>query len=177
VAISRRFFKFDPDKALQVILWIANRVKNANFHTISKVAYFADRNHLQKYGRLISGDNYVAMKHGPVPSGIYDMLKALRGDGYSPLEAQAKEAFEVVGPYTVVPKRAADPDLFSESDIECLNWAVKNFGRKSFDELTKASHDNAWDKTGANDLIDIVAIIKSLPNGKELLEHLEGVEK
>ena len=177
MAITRRYFKFDPEKALQVILWIAKRVKSPNFHTISKIAYFADREHLQKYGRQICGDTYVAMKHGPVPSGIYDMLKAVRGDGYSPIEDEAKDAFDVVGPHNVLPKRDADPDFFSESDIECLGWAVKTYGRKSFSELTKASHDTAWERAGANDLIDITAIIKTLPNAKELLEHLEGSEQ
>mgnify|MGYP001586342945 CR=1 FL=1 len=177
MAASRRYFMFDPEKALQVILWIAGRVRSANFHRISKIAYFADRVHLQKYGRQICGDSYVAMMHGPVPSGIYDMLKAVRGDGHSPLVDKAKEAFDVVGKYNVVPKREADADFFSESDVECLDWAVKTYGRKSFDELTRLSHDAAWKKTDENDLIDITTIIKTLPNAKELLEHLEGIER
>jgi uncharacterized phage-associated protein len=177
MAVNRRYFKYDPEKALQVILWIASRVRSANFHRISKIAYFADRKHLQEYGRQICGDNYVAMRHGPVPSGIYDMMKAVRGDGHSPLVDKAKEAFDVVGKYTVVPKREVDPDFFSESDIECLEWAMKMYGRKSFDELTKASHDAAWKNTDENDLMDLTTIIKTLPNAKELLEHLEGIER
>src|SRR3972149_11325135 len=110
MAAPRRYFKYDPENACQVILWIARRVRSANFHRSRKIAYFADRVHLQKYGRQICGDSYAAMRHGPVPSGIYDMLKAVRGDGHSPLVDKAKEAFDVVGKYTVVPKHDADPD-------------------------------------------------------------------
>jgi len=177
MAAIRRYFRFDPEKALQVILWIAKRVRKANFHRISKIVYFADRAHLQQYGRQIYGDSYAAMRHGPVPSGIYDMLKAVRGGGHSPVEDKAREAFDVVGKYTVVPKHDADPDFFSESDIESLEWAVKTYGRKAFGELTRLSHDAAWKNTDENDLIDITTIIKTLPNSKELLEHLEGIER
>lgn len=177
MAATRRYFKFDAEKALQVILWIAKRVRSANFHRISKIAYFADREHLRKYGRQICGDSYSAMRHGPVPSGIYDMLKAVRGDGHSTLVDEAKKAFDVVGRYRVVPKVDADPDFFSESDIECLHWSVKTYGRKTFDELTRLSHDAAWTQTDENDLIDITTIIGTLPNAKELMEHLEGIER
>ncbi|MEK7221817.1 MAG: Panacea domain-containing protein, partial [Nitrospirota bacterium] len=66
---KRKFFRFDPDKAIQAILFVARSITGATFHQISKIIYFADKDHLQKYGRLICGDSYVAMKHGPVPSG------------------------------------------------------------------------------------------------------------
>jgi uncharacterized phage-associated protein len=55
--------------------------------------YFADRKHLEKYGRFICGDSYVAMKHGPVPSEIYDILKAVISDtvlSFKPYEAAKK---------------------------------------------------------------------------------------
>ncbi|MEO6666974.1 MAG: Panacea domain-containing protein, partial [Nitrospiria bacterium] len=92
---KRKFFRFDPEKALQAILFVARMLPGATFHQISKIIYFADKAHLQKYGRLICGDTYVAMKHGPVPSGIYDILKSVRGDGSSECTEQALEALEV----------------------------------------------------------------------------------
>src|SRR5437899_249948 len=96
---KRKFFRFDPEKALQAILFVAHRIPEASFHQISKIIYFADKAHLQKYGRLICGDSYVAMKHGPVPSAIYDILKAVRGDGFCEYVEQAQNAFEVRGPH------------------------------------------------------------------------------
>ena len=34
-------------------------------HKICKILYFADREHLSKYGRSITGDVYIAMTYGP----------------------------------------------------------------------------------------------------------------
>jgi hypothetical protein len=47
-----------------------------DFHTVLKVLFFADVNHLNNYGRPIVGDDYVALPHGPVPQTTYDILKA-----------------------------------------------------------------------------------------------------
>src|SRR3990172_3908608 len=107
-----RIYRFDPEKALNVILWVANRAKIPDFYRISKIIYFADKVHLQKYGRLICGDAYVAMKDGPVPSGVYDIMKSVRGDGYSPCEIEAKNSFEVSAKTRVVPLKDADMDVF-----------------------------------------------------------------
>jgi uncharacterized phage-associated protein len=95
--MSSQRFRFDPEKALNLVLYVAGEVPQATFHTISKVIYFADKLHLQRYGRLICGDSYVAMKHGLVPSEIYDMMKDVRGDGCSEQWHTAREAFQVTG--------------------------------------------------------------------------------
>ena len=61
-------FEFNEKVALEVILYIANKSQKPTFHHIAKLLYFADKSHLCQYGRFICGDNYIAMKNGPVPS-------------------------------------------------------------------------------------------------------------
>lgn len=73
---------FNFEKSMQVILYISNRLKRTDFHKIFKILYFADQAHLSEYGRPISGDVYIAMKDGPVPTKIYDIFKAVRGDSF-----------------------------------------------------------------------------------------------
>jgi len=104
----RHPFVFKAEKSVEAILYIAQNVKQPTFHSISKMMYFADKVHLEKYGRFICGDNYVAMKHGPVPSGTYDILKVARGDGFAPLSALTlvKQAFTVIDKFLVEPLRA-----------------------------------------------------------------------
>ena len=70
-------FIFDPDKAVETILYIANKVQGTDFHRISKLMYFADKIRLEESGRFICGDSYMAMKHGPVPCKTYDILKSI----------------------------------------------------------------------------------------------------
>ena len=170
---KRRFFRFDPEKAHQAILFVAKSLPGADFHRISKIIYFADKDHLQKHGRLICGDTYVAMKHGPVPSGVYDILKAVRGDGFCEHAERAQNAFEVRSSYTVVPKVDVDLDVFSKSDIECLTAAVKQYGYLNFSRLAELSHDKAWESADENEIIDVEQIIATLPDGPALLEYLQ----
>lgn len=165
-------FKFDEDIALQTVLYIYNRVTNPTFHKISKIIYFADRLHLEKYGRFICGDSYVAMKHGPVPSGIYDILKDICRNADLPIVKKAKGLLEIKD-YNVKSLEDADLDYFSESDILCLNKAIKKYGHKTFKQLTDLSHDQAWDSAGENDFIEIQDIAKTFENSEALLEHLE----
>lgn len=164
-------FTFDIDVALEAILYIANRVNSPTFHKISKLMYFADRKHLEEYGRFICGDSYVAMQHGPVPSGIYDILKSVRFSGCECHTEMLKGAF-AVDEYTVKPLRNANCDYFSDSDLACLDWAIEKFGNKSFDYLTRLSHDKAWQSADENDFISVEQIVVTFDAPGNLLEHL-----
>jgi uncharacterized phage-associated protein len=171
-------FEFNIDKGIEEILYIIQKGANPTFHHISKVMYFADKEHLEKYGRLICGDNYVAMKHGPVPSRIYDILKFSRGDKLlfsilPEVASKAKSSFSIQGQYEVNNLREANLDFFSESDLECLNNSIERYGRLPFDELTDLSHDEAWEAASENEFIEIEHIVATLDNADELIEHLQ----
>lgn len=171
---ARITFKFDPRKALEIILYVAGSVTEPSFHRISKILYFADREHLARYGRLMCGDSYVAMRHGPVPSGTYDILKFVRGDlQFCPAQG-AEDAFRVEDSKIVRPRRDPNRAILSKSETECLDEAIKKYGKMSFTALTKESHDAAWKAADANDIIDVEQIIATLPDAEELLEYLRG---
>ncbi len=165
-------FHFDPEKAVEVILYIANRVADTGFHRISKILYFSDRDHLAKYGRFICGDSYVAMKHGPVPSGTYDILKHVRGDGLPCLVPHAAESFSVENGNRVIPLKDADLGVLSDSERECLDAAITKYGKMPFKKLTELSHDRAWNSADENEFIEVEQIVATLPDTKHLLEHL-----
>jgi hypothetical protein len=67
--------EFNESKTLNAVLYIVNKIERKDFHKIFKILYFADRNHFADYGRPISGDNYIKMEDGPVPSNLYDILQ------------------------------------------------------------------------------------------------------
>ena len=164
--------KFDLRKATEVLLYIASQVPDT--YKALKVLYFADKEHLARYGRLICGDSYVAMKHGPVPSGTYDLVKSSRVDGICSQELlrSASGAFTVDGNEIKV-LRLANEDLLSDSDIECLEWAIKQYGQLSFSALKRISHkEPAYVNADQDDFIPLEAIVDSLPNGEALKEYL-----
>ena len=166
----RHPFTFNVVKSVEAILYIAQYVKQPTFHRISKIMYFADKEHLETYGRFVCGDHYVAMKHGPVPSNTYDILKAVRSNGF--FESLDEKAFVVVEQFLVKPLRAVCIDYFSESDLECLDNAISKYGAMSFNQLTELSHDQAWQTADENDYIDIEHIVATLADPDILLDYL-----
>lgn len=169
--------RFDSERALELVLYVANELRYPTLHSISKVVYFADREHLSRYGSLLSGDNYVAMRHGPVPSAIYNLLKAAAGRQEPLIPAEFYElvgqSLKVVDRSRVQPLRQANLELLSDSQRECLDISIKANGKLSFKRLTDKSHDAAWKSVDENDLIEVKAIAKTLPNAKQVLAYLE----
>jgi|SRR5579862_9429104 len=166
--------RFDAQKAIEAILYIAERVQDPSFHRIAKILYFADKRKLASYGALVLGDQYFAMKHGPVPSAVYDILKSVRGDGHHPRTAAAASAFQVVDGCRVLPLRRANADYLSAADVECLNLTLEELGPLPFKELAARSHDSAWDAVDENDLMSFESIARATSRPDIALAAVRG---
>ncbi len=164
------------EKAFEVLLYIASRVQVPDIYHVLKIIYFADKQHLGEYGRFVYGDDYCAMQHGPVPSLAYDIVQWVRGDRDPWITFTVSPGFAVAGDDMSV-HRAANLDLLSESDVECLDKAIEQYGGMSFGQLKRVSHgDEAFQAADADekDTMPLELIAQSLPNGDELLEHLRS---
>jgi len=169
-----RPFRFDADKGLEVLLYVSNRIKNKNIYWLLKAPYFADKHHLEIAGRPICGDHYIAMDKGPVPSGLYDIVKDVRDNRrISPFVAKAKKAFEVQGTRFIA-RRDANLEYLSKSDIESLDKAIAEIGHLSFAALKAKSHGPEFKQADENDEIPFDAFVESIPNGKLLLKALRS---
>lgn len=131
-------FRTNPHKALEVILWFAARRDGIDFHSILKLLFFADKYHLNRYGRPIVGDQYKALSYGPVAQTTYDILKR------EPLALQdlglEEVPFIVRGSYRVHPERAPNLRKLSASDIEALEYAWTNYAHLDFNKRIDLSH-------------------------------------
>jgi uncharacterized phage-associated protein len=153
-------FRVDWAKAIEAIDFIAARKPGVTQYYIGKILFFADREHLLDYGRPITGDRYVAMEHGPVPSAIRDILKA---DSDYPDEILGdlhdRVVIEVDGnKQKVFSKGFGDFFRLSGSDKSYLAEAVDRYAAMSFGELKRISHEDpayteAWEMPGnANEM-------------------------
>ena len=113
----------------------------------------------------------MAMKHGPVPSNAYDIMKKELNYNSS-LKGLDYDSFSVRQGMKVSPSRKANTDLLSESDIECLDESIEFCSSKDFDTLTDISHDKAWESADVNDSIILESIVATLKDSEILLEHL-----
>ena len=68
-------FKFNERKAVQAAArLIQHSGGEMNYLALMKLLYLVDREALLRFGRPITGDRVVAMKHGPVLSRVYDLV-------------------------------------------------------------------------------------------------------
>jgi uncharacterized phage-associated protein len=146
-------FRFDPGKLVQALAFFSRRgVSDLDKMKAAKLIFHADKYHLLKYGRPVIGDQYACMEYGPVPSTSLNVMNdAIARDPHFP--PVAKEIFDeyivVEKPWFRYPvfraKKEPDLDVFSESDIEALEYACKKHGDKSAWQLSLESHSEpAW---------------------------------
>lgn len=151
-----------------------------DMHKLCKILYFADQRHLSLYGRGITGDTYIAMQYGPVPSNIDDLLKALRGDSFfstSDEIAPLKECMVFDNRYIVRALKREDGDELSESDINCLDFAITLCKDKSFSELTAFSHGLAWSSTNPDRAMSVKDILREAGDDEAYVDYIASRQK
>ena len=109
------------EKTVMIINWFARQCHGKSIDKLDllKMIYMVDRYHLRRFGRLISGDNYYAMKLGPVPS----MAKNICDNPDELSEEQRAFAYDylrVIG-NDVHSQKSSDKNYFCPSEIEALN--------------------------------------------------------
>jgi len=171
--IRYNFESFNTDKAVNAVLYVAHKLKRKDFHKVFKVLYFADRNHISDYGRSITGDTYIAMNDGPVPSNLYDIFKSVRGDGYFKDNGQFSKLFNVVNWDLIQPLAEPNIKKLSKTDINYLDNSIKDFGELSWDEIREKSHDYAWRNTVLNRPISLKNIVIEAGNEESYVEYLK----
>lgn len=164
---------FKVEKAVAAISYLVSRT-GESMYPVLKMLYLADKCHLERYGRFIVGDRYVAMPKGPVPSGTYDLLKFVRGDRtFFDGGEVAKQTF-ALDRQTHKFSLKGDPsfDALSESDIECLDEVASLCEQRGTNFIRDASHDEAWKATTQNGDIAVEAIAAQFDDGPALVQHL-----
>lgn len=163
--------QFDPDKALEVLVYTAARMPQGNLYKTLKAIYEADKRHLERYGRFIYGEKYVAMNLGPVPSQAYDLTKVARGarEQCAINAEDVRRSFSVSNNGESI-KTQRDPQIhvLSQSEMECLDEAVRVIAPLSFGAVKHLTHDAAYKKVapkGTTSSIEmpIECILEALP--------------
>lgn len=144
-------------------------------HKLCKILYFADQRHLSKYGRSITGDTYIAMHNGPVPSCVYDLFKALRGDSLFSNSQEVNDVKNLMvfqNRYSLNSLVAPDMDFLSLTDVECLDFSIEKCRDKSFAELTNLSHGQAWYITQRDRNISVKDILREVGDEEGYVEYI-----
>lgn len=132
------------EKIKAVILYAMQRFPaGIDYIKLFKILYFAQRNHLAKYGKVIIEDSFRALKHGPVPAYTYKGLQIAEGkplagdftDFLKGLKVENKRVYAMISP---------DLDYISGAERRSLEESIENYGDKDPYDLSDLSHDSAW---------------------------------
>lgn len=168
---------FDVLKMIAAIGYLVEQTK-ATMYPIMKMLYLADKVHLERHGRFIAGEEYVAMEQGPVPSHAYDMMKHLRSEKRSDVFVVSEDFFAYQAGHVLVLKQQPDLDELSVSDQQCLDEVVQIYRSVGHWGVRDLSHDEAWEKIWSRrnfaKSVPMPAkkIAEDLACGQTLIDHL-----
>lgn len=170
---------FRAEKATAAIGYLVKST-GADLYSVMKMLYLADKEHLQCYGRTISGDQYVAMQKGPVPDRAYNLCKFIRGqrDHFDAMPTARDwlrlnhNNFEIL--------REPDLDELSNSDVAALDKAASVYKNGGWRAVYQASHDDAWraawgEATARSSQcagMELDSVASTLPNAAAIIEFL-----
>lgn len=147
--------KINNKKYKNAILFFAKKIQNGTLGKlkIMKLLYYLDFDFFEKYGRSVTGDEYLRFDNGPVPRMAEKILKEMKdkevkitkhkiGQGYN--DQQHIEALEDF-----------DVNVFDKEELLMLEEVASKWERFSGTEMKTASHGEApWISTKPNDIID-----------------------
>lgn len=129
-------FNFDPPKSIQVLAYLTARLGQVEKVKLMKLVYLADREHFLKTGVSITGDRLVAMKHGPLPSNLLDVLNGIYW-------GVSDDIFQTLHINNNVVTVEHDPgsDRLSASETSTLDEILREYGGIEPWALVHQTHD------------------------------------
>ena len=163
-------FQFNERKGTEALAYMAERWPNITIFYASKVLFFAEKQHLNTYGRPIVADTFIAMPNGPVPSTLYDFIKGNLGNAGDP--DGFRDAIDTSNHPRLVAKRGFDATVLSQTDLECIEEAIAFCRAKGFGHLSELTHrEKAWAEAFANSAMDYELFVDDdNPNREAILE-------
>lgn len=168
-------YRINYEKAIETIVWLANEKPGIDIYRVAKVLFYADKKHVNRYARPITGDTYIHMDYGPLPSGVRDLIT--ENDWLSPDYLDLVRNSLIIQKSTylkIAALRKPNMEYLSGTDIECLKESLREYGDKPFDYLKRLTHnERCWLETDLHQPIDYALMVeKDNPRRKEIIEEM-----
>lgn len=167
-------FRFIHKKAIHTILFVLHSLgKVAEPSRLFLLLYLADLKHLAKFGSMITGDNYIAMKNGPAPARILAIYKQLKEDSelmdskykaHSPIGINKEKQLSALEPYSV--------NYLSTQEVESLFETMHLYKNASLELLSHIAKGEAWNKADINGEISLHEMASESGASPEMVETI-----
>lgn len=172
----------DIQRIKAVLLYILNKMPSGSndIYHIVKAAFYAQKEHFVNYGLPLFNDKIIALKFGPVPSLVYNVLRVARGDSdpyrfcddrllsrlSAPIDFDAEYFYTTINP---------DMSCLSNSAIECLDSAIHQVSTMGFVELKNDTHGVEWSRaynSRESHQMDDINIAREGGASQDMLQYL-----
>ena len=134
-----------------VVLYILSQFREGvDYIKLFKIMYFAQKDFLLSYGKVLCPDTFKARKYGPVPMLSDKVIKTIETRetlrGKADLKTFAS-SIRVDANQFVFGRQEPDTDYLSKKELECLDkWIAYCRDKDSIKELSPESHDKAYEE-------------------------------
>ncbi len=163
-----------------IIFFVEKNMECLGKTKLMKLMYFADKKHLEKYGRVVFYDDYRKLPRGPVASltlNIISNTDAREGDDLklyvdsflNLVDLQKVKNKETNSITKFIPKTAFNNSLFSKSELEIMENISKEYKNYTKEKISEESHLlKEYKNTEMNDFINIY----DMTENKDLKDYL-----
>lgn len=139
-------FNFDEEKITHVILFLIQCLGGrSDIQRVYLLMYLADVKHLVRYGTLITGDTYIAMKSGPVPFYMLGLYRRLKEQPISKtISTKVRRVLSLENETEAVAHIHCDTSFLSESEVECIFETVHAHKHIPIKDLFDMVRNRAW---------------------------------
>lgn len=172
------------NKIEAVVLYILQHFKNGvDYIKLFKIMYFAQREYLATYGLTIIEDTFKARQLGPVPSLTYKVVKMVEnGDKADDLN-NFTSAIRVDENQKVYALMRPDMDYIADMEKEELDKTITKYGEVDSKELSKMSHDGAYnvvckrmEDDPQQDVLTLIDIARAGGASDAMVDHIRQVQ-
>ena len=147
--------KINQAKYRNAILFFASRIQNGTLGKLKlmKLLYYLDFDFFEKYGRPVTGDEYIRFENGPVPRMAEKLLKQMDGRDIKISKKKIAEGYK--DQMHIEALKPFDIGVFEKEEILLLEELASKWERFSGSEMKSATHGEApWIATEPNGIID-----------------------
>ncbi len=128
--------EFDRNKFKELVLLISRECEGHTYFgatKLNKILFFCDFRAFAELGRSITGAEYVALEHGPVPRHFLPVREELTKTGAISLENRGNQQ-------RIVARRNPSWDIFSPAEQFVIHEVIRELEDEDADSVSELSH-------------------------------------
>ena len=154
-----------------IIYFIDNNVHSLGSTKLMKLCFYADKYHLEEYGKPIFNHSYTKLPRGPVPTWLYSIVRTSISGNYDyDFQEEVNVFNEYIGIEEVsynkyiqvifTKKQEFNNKFFSKTQLKILNKVIEEFRTITAAEISELSHTtNAWKNVEMNEQITYESMV------------------